>query len=115
MTPAFVIPAIHFTMYQEGIDFASKYFNRIVPMMAALMATFGSINMTDMGVAMQQAGLSHRAVYIFTSVFQLIPLLSRERDQIMNAQRARGLNTEGNIITRIKAFLPIRNGIFKKT
>lgn len=107
VTPAFVIPVINFTMYQEGIDFASKYFNRIVPMMAVLMTTFGSINMTDLGVAMQRAGLPHRAVYIFTSVFQLIPLLSRECDQIMNAQRARGLNTEGSIITRIKAFVPI--------
>ena len=106
-TTAFVIPGINLTMYREGIDFASKYFNRIVPMMAVLMTTFGSINMTDLGVAMQRAGLPYRAVYIFTSVFQIIPVLSRECDQIMNAQRARGLNTEGNIIMRIKAFVPI--------
>lgn len=106
-TPAFVIPLVNLTMYQEGVAFAAKYFNRIVPMMAVLMTTFGSINMTDLGVAMRRAGLPYRAAYIFTSVFQLIPVLSRESEQIMNAQRARGLNTEGNVIVRIKAFVPI--------
>lgn len=106
-TPLFVMPVINMIFYSEGIYHALNYFNRIVPIMAILITLFGSVNMTDLGAAMQKAGIGHRWAYIFTSTFQLIPILNREREQIMNAQRARGLNTEGNMFHRAKAFLPV--------
>lgn len=107
VTPLFVIPVVNIIFYSEGVYHALSYFNRIVPIMATLITLFGSVNMTDLGAAMQKAGIGHRGAYIFTSTFQLIPILNREREQIMNAQRARGLNTEGNIFHRGKAFLPV--------
>ncbi len=63
--------------------------------------------MTDLGVAMNQGGLSYRASFVFINVFQIIPVLSKEMTQITDAQRSRGLEMEGNILTRVKAFAPI--------
>lgn len=63
--------------------------------------------MTDLGVAMNEGGLPYRAAFIFISTFQILPILSKDMQQITDAQKARGLETEGNLIQRFKAFLPI--------
>jgi hypothetical protein len=75
--------------------------------MCTLFLLFRSMNMTDLGIAMNQGGLSYRASFVFINVFQILPVLSKEMTQITDAQRSRGLETEGNILTRVKAFAPI--------
>ena len=52
-------------------------------------------------------GFSPRFGYIVTSVFQIIPQMMGTMNTIMDAQRSRGLETEGNLRTRGKAFLPL--------
>ena len=46
-------------------------------------------------------------VALTTDSFMVIPVLSKDMEQIMDAQRARGLVTEGNLMTRMKAFVPV--------
>ena len=75
--------------------------------MAFLFLIFRTINMTDLGVWMTKAGLPYRWAFIFTDSFMVIPVLSKDMEQIMDAQRARGLVTEGNLMTRMKAFVPV--------
>ncbi len=93
--------------YQAGIDKATHFFFRIAPLMAFLFLIFRTINMTDLGVWMTKAGLPYRYAFIFTDSFMVIPVLSKDMEQIMDAQRARGLVTEGNLMTRMKAFVPV--------
>ena len=54
-----------------------------------------------------QGGHPHKAMFTFIDSFQVITLLSKDMEQIRDAQRARGLNTEGNLLQRFKAFIPI--------
>ena len=52
-------------------------------------------------------GFSPRFGYVFLSVFQIIPQMTETMSTITDAQRSRGMETEGNLLVRIKAFLPL--------
>ena len=102
--------SLHFftvNFYREGLNYALVYFRRIAPLMAGLFLLFRTMNMTDLGIAMNEGGLSYRASFIFITTFQTLPQLSKEMHQIMDAQRSRGLDTEGNLWRRFSSFIPI--------
>ena len=42
-----------------------------------------------------------------SSVFQIIPQMMGTMNTIMDAQRSRGMGTEGNLFGRAKAFIPL--------
>ena len=44
---------------------------------------------------------------MINSVFQIVPQMMKTKDTIVDAQRSRGMETEGSLMTRIKAFLPL--------
>lgn len=56
---------------------------------------------------LEQAGFSPKIGYVISSVFQIVPQMSGTTNTIMDAQRSRGLETEGNLITRARSFLPL--------
>jgi len=105
--PVFILPWLGWKFYEEGLMYALAVVRRIAPLMAVLFLLFRTINMTDLGVGLTQAGLSYRAAFIFVTTFQLLPVLSKDMQQVMDAQRSRGLDTEGNLWQRFKAFVPI--------
>lgn len=105
--PAFILPLLNWKFYSEGLAYALRYFSRIAPLMVTLFLLFRTMNMTDLGVAMYEGGLKYRSSFIFISTFQILPVLSKDMQQIMDAQKARGLDTDGSLIKRMKAFLPI--------
>lgn len=51
-------------------------------------------------------GLNHKATYVFLSTLQMIQVMGQSSRMIMDAQRARGVETEGNLLVRAKAFVP---------
>lgn len=105
--PVFRLPLVGWGLYEEGLHHAESVYRRIAPLMTCLFLLFRTINTTDLGVAMNQAGVPYKASFVFINVFQIIPVLNKEMHQIMDAQRARGLEIEGNVIRRIKASIPI--------
>lgn len=105
--PVFTLPLLNWKFYKEGLLYALATFQRIAPLMAALFLLFRTMNMTDLGVAMNEGGLSYRSAFIFITTFQILPVLSKDMAQIMDAQKARGLDTDGNLWKRAKAFIPI--------
>jgi energy-coupling factor transport system permease protein len=56
---------------------------------------------------LEQAGFSPRFGYMISSVFQIIPQMMGTMNTIMDAQRSRGLETEGNLLVRTRAFIPL--------
>ena len=66
-----------------------------------------TMDVADLGAVMCNAGIPYKFTFTFIDSFQVITLLGKEMEQIKDAQRARGLNMEGNLIQRFKAFLPI--------
>jgi energy-coupling factor transporter transmembrane protein EcfT len=57
--------------------------------------------------ALDASGMNYIITYVFMSSLQMIQVLSRHSRTIMNAQQARGVETEGNILVRVKAFFPL--------
>lgn len=93
--------------YAKGFAFATRYYMRVAPLLASLFLLFITMDMADLAVVMCKVGIPYRFVFTFIDSFQVITLLGKDMEQIKDAQRARGLNTEGNLIQRFKAFIPI--------
>lgn len=93
--------------YAKGFAHASFFFLRVAPLMCALFLLFLTIDITDLGATMCNAGIPYHFVFTFIDSFQVITLLSKDMEQIRDAQCARGLRTDGNLLQRFKAFVPI--------
>lgn len=68
-----------------------------------LLSTHPSMLMSDL----VQRGLPSVLAYVITSTLQIIPQMRIKADLIIDAQRSRGLETEGKIIARIRALVPL--------
>jgi len=58
-------------------------------------------------LALVQAGAPSALAYIVVTAIQLLPEMQANAAGILNAQQARGLETEGKLSVRIAAFLPL--------
>jgi energy-coupling factor transporter transmembrane protein EcfT len=63
--------------------------------------------MKDLMYALEKKGMSHVASYITLSSFQSIADLGENAKVIMESQKARGIETEGNVFKRMKAYIPV--------
>ena len=68
-----------------------------------LLTTHPSTLMRDLS----RRGLPAAIAYIVTSAFQIAPEIEARASRIIDAQRARGLETEGGLRRRIGALLPL--------
>jgi len=57
--------------------------------------------------ALEQKGLSHESSFIILSSFQTIIDLGNSAKTIMDSQKARGIETEGNLLQRGKSYIPV--------
>ncbi len=93
--------------YREGLLYAAlltlRFFNIISSSMVLILTTRPS----DLIESLVRRGLSPRIGYVLSSVLQIIPVMVSNTSTIMDAQRSRGMETEGGLATRIKAYLPL--------
>lgn len=104
-TAAFALGSLVF--YREGLRYATlltlRFFNIISASMVLILATRPS----DLIESLVRRGLSPRIGYVLASVLQIIPMMISNTSTIMDAQRSRGMETEGRLSTRMKAYLPL--------
>ena len=94
-------------IHQEGLAKGIGLGFNIMNFAGIFYLLFKTSSYQEISTAMQQSGLNYKAAYVFLSTFNMIEVLSKNTYKIMDAQRARGVETEGNVITRFKAFYPI--------
>jgi len=63
--------------------------------------------MEDFTYMLEQKGVSHVVSFVILSSFQTITDLGQNAQIILESQKARGIETEGNILQRAKAFIPV--------
>lgn len=63
--------------------------------------------MEDLTYMLEQKGVSHMVSFVILSSFQTISDLGQNAKVIMESQKARGIETEGNIFQRAKAYIPV--------
>ncbi|MCL6580697.1 MAG: energy-coupling factor transporter transmembrane protein EcfT [Firmicutes bacterium] len=93
--------------YREGLAFALDITVRLYNLLAGTVALILTTRPSDLIESLVRRGLSPRIGYVMTSVLQLIPSMSAAAAAIVDAQRARGLETEGSLRARLRAYLPV--------
>lgn len=94
------------TLTEGGLLKALNITSTILAFLTTLLLVVETTNITDLMVSLQKTGMPNGAAYVFLASLQMIPEMNKRSKIIMQAQRARGIETEGNVWVRTKAFLP---------
>lgn len=104
-TVAFALGPIVY--YREGLAFAGFVVLRLACLVCATFLFSFTTRPVDISEALMQIGLSPRMGYVVQSALQVIPQTLEMAGRIQDAQRARGLETEGSLPRRARAYLPL--------
>ncbi|MFC2542453.1 MAG: energy-coupling factor transporter transmembrane component T [Leptotrichia hofstadii] len=95
------------TVYKTGIITAVRLTSKI----AALVSTITMLTLIskakEFTVALEKKGVNPKAAFILLLSLQMIPEMKKQSDIIMDSQKARGVEMEGNVFVRFKALIPI--------
>ena len=78
----------------EGILFALKLGITLMGVGGSLIWFFSVTQEKDFVLALEKSGMSAKASYVVLSTLQMVPVLKKKSQTIMNAQKARGVETE---------------------
>lgn len=95
------------SFYQEGLLYATRIGLNILNMLLAFATFVLTTRPATLVNDLEQVGFSPKFGYMISSVFQIIPQMMGTMNTIMDAQRSRGMETEGNLLVRAKAFVPL--------
>lgn len=95
-----------FSAKKEGFLFALNLGLNIACIGGALILFFTTTLAKDFVLSLEKAGMSYKASYVVLSTLQMVPVLKKKSQTIMNAQKSRGVETEGGLFTRAKVFIP---------
>ena len=96
---------IHFS--QMGLDTSLVMTSKIVAISSAIMCFFQVTKVKDIIYALEKAGVPRKVTFLIASTIQLIPQMTSLQRTIADAQKSRGIETEGGLLTRIRAFVPM--------
>lgn len=91
----------------EGVRFAFASTVRILVLIGALLLTLLTTHPGELMVGLAQKGFPPALAYVIVSTLQLIPMMRDRASRIIDAQRARGLETQGSILRRARALVPL--------
>ncbi len=91
---------------KEGLVEALNMVSKLFVLGGGILLFFSITDIQDFVIALENKGMSPEASYVVLSTFQTIPEMKKNAEAIMDAQKTRGVETEGNIILRAKAFFP---------
>ena len=93
-------------VYEESLQYALFLSFTIMCMGGILTWFFRSTDNKELVRACEKSGMNPKAAYVLLSTLQMIEVLQKSSKTIMSAQQARGVETEGNVFVRSKAFIP---------
>lgn len=96
-----------FALKREGLIFAFVTGTRLLVIAGTGLLVVYATHPADLALALVQAGAPSALAYIVVTAIQLVPEMQANAASILNAQQARGLETEGKLSVRIAAFLPL--------
>ncbi|GAB4120948.1 MAG: energy-coupling factor transporter transmembrane component T [Roseiflexaceae bacterium] len=102
-----LIPIGPVNLRQEGLIFAIQTAGRLLVVAGAPLLVLQTTHPMQLIQALTEAGLPRSAGYIVLVTLQLIPAVQERAAAVADAQRARGLETEGNILVRVRSLLPL--------
>lgn len=91
----------------EGLAFALEILARILAIGGAITLFYLTTPPASFVVDLERRGISPRLAFVANASVQTVPAMVERAAQITAAQRARGLDTEGSIVRRVRGVLPI--------
>jgi len=91
----------------EGVTDGLRFALMIMALCGAVALYFALVPMKLLMGALEDRGVSPHATYVILASFQAIVDLSKNTTVVMEAQKSRGIETEGSILNRALAFLPV--------
>lgn len=91
----------------EGVRFAFASTVRILLITGALLLTLLTTHPGSLMTALVQHGFPPPLAYVIVTTMQIIPQMRDRARTIIDAQRSRGLETEGSFLVRARALLPL--------
>jgi energy-coupling factor transport system permease protein len=95
------------TATAEGLALALEILVRIVAISGAVTLFYLTTRPADLVVDLERRGVSARVGFVTNASVQTVPAMVERASQITAAQRARGLDTEGSVLRRLRGILPI--------
>ncbi|MFM8321513.1 MAG: energy-coupling factor transporter transmembrane component T family protein [Chloroflexota bacterium] len=92
---------------QEGAAYAALILLRLAAVLAASLLTVVTTHPARLVQALFEAGLPYGLAYLLGSPLLLLPQIAGRVKAIQAAQQARGLETEGGLLQRARAFFPL--------
>lgn len=103
-------PLLHIgplVFYKEGLSYAALICLRVINILCAFSILILTAKPSALIEELVRRGLSPKFGYVLSSVLQIIPQMTSTMGTITDAQRSRGMETEGSLIKRMKAFIPL--------
>ena len=95
------------TATAEGLAFAVEILIRIMAISGAITLFYLTTRTQDFVLDLERRGVSPRVAFVANASVQTVPAMVERAQQITAAQRARGLDTEGGFLQRVRGVLPI--------
>lgn len=103
-----VIFIILINTWLTSLDFAISMCIRIVLLVSAFTLFFMSVHPDDLSLSLLSMHVPYSFTFTLSLATRFMPTLALEAQNIIDAQRSRGLELEkGNILTRVKNMVPI--------
>jgi len=91
----------------EGARFAIEIVLRVLVIAGALTLFYRTTRTSDLVVDLERRGVSPRVAFIARSAVTTVPAMVERASTITDAQRARGLDTQGSVWRRIRGIVPM--------
>lgn len=95
------------SLKREGLIFATASVGRILAVVSGFLLFALTARPDALMIALTQRGLPGSIAYIIVATIQIVPRFQAKAAAILDAQRSRGLETEGNVLHRARAVLPL--------
>ena len=91
----------------EGLAFAVEILARIIAISGAVTLFYLTTPPAELVIDLERRGISPRVAFVASASVQTVPAMVERAAQITDAQRARGLDTEGSLWRRARGIVPI--------
>lgn len=91
----------------EGLIFATTSTGRILMLVSSFLWFALTTRPDLLMISLAQRGFPSNLAYIIVATIQIVPRFQQRAATILDAQRSRGLETEGNFLQRVRGLLPL--------
>jgi energy-coupling factor transport system permease protein len=95
------------TATAEGLAFATEILVRIAALSGAITLFYLTTRPAELVLDLERRGVSPRLAFVANASVQTVPAMAERAAAIVAAQRARGLDTEGGVLNRLRGIVPI--------